>query len=170
MSQDLGKCENMPKIAFINSGFRWVWISILVLILDRLTKEAALVHLSEYSPLEVMTGFNLVLSYNKGAAFSFLNQATGWQVWFFGLIAMVVSLVVLVWMRRLSWRDYWVSIALSLVVGGALGNLWDRISYGHVIDFIQLYVSRFYWPVFNVADSAISVGAIMLFLHAFKKK
>jgi signal peptidase II len=159
----------MPKTTFFNSGFRWVWISILILIGDRLTKEAALLYLTEYSPLKVTTGFNLILSYNKGAAFSFLNQAAGWQVWFFGVIAMVVSLVILIWMRRLSWREYWVSIALSLVVGGALGNLWDRISYGHVIDFIQLYISRFYWPVFNVADSAITVGAVMLFLHAFKK-
>ncbi len=152
------------------SGARWLWIAIVVFGLDRLTKYMAQEFLNPYSPLSVTPGFNLMLSYNKGAAFSFLDQAPGWQMWFFGTIAVAVSIAIIIWLTRLSARDRWVSIALSMIVGGALGNLWDRIHYGHVIDFIQWYVADFYWPVFNVADSAVCVGAAMLFVSTFFKK
>lgn len=155
---------------FFSSGLRWLWITMIVLVLDRLTKSLAQEYLSAYSTLAVTPGFNLVLSYNKGAAFSFLDQAAGWQTWIFGGIAVVVSASILVWLSRVTWRDWWVCIALSLIISGALGNLWDRIIYGHVIDFIQLYISHFYWPVFNVADSAICIGAVMLFVSSFFKK
>ena len=152
-----------------HSGARWLWIAIVVIGLDRLTKQMAEEYLNAYSALNVMPGFNLTLSYNKGAAFSFLDQAAGWQMWFLGGVAVAVVIAIIIWLLRLSSRDRWVSIALSLVVGGALGNLWDRISYGHVIDFIQWYVADYYWPVFNVADSAVCVGAAMLFISTFFK-
>ena len=156
----------MPK--WTQSGLCWGWITAVVLILDRLSKNLAEEHLNAYMPLAISPGFNLTLSYNKGAAFSFLDQMPG-QTWIFGGIAIVVSVAIIVWLSRLSWRQYGVSIALSLIIGGALGNLWDRVVHGHVIDFIQLYVSHFYWPVFNVADSAVCVGAAILFVHSFKK-
>ena len=156
----------MPK--WIRSGLCWSWITIVVLTLDRLTKNLAQEYLSAYMPLAVAPGFNLTLSYNKGAAFSFLEQMPG-QTWIFGTIAVMVSFAIIVWLSRLSWREYNVCIALTLIIGGALGNLWDRVVYGHVIDFIQLYVSHFYWPVFNIADSAVCVGAGMLFIYLFKK-
>jgi signal peptidase II len=155
---------------FFYSGARWLWIAVAIFGLDRLTKYMAEEYLNAYTALPVMPGFNLTLSYNKGAAFSFLDQAQGWQTWFFGTIALVVSIAIVIWLTRLSSRDRWVSIALSLVVGGALGNLWDRINYGHVIDFIQWYVADYYWPVFNVADSAVCVGATMLFISTFFKR
>jgi signal peptidase II len=153
----------------LSSGLRWLWVTVIVLLLDRVTKYFAYNYLLAYYPLSVFPGFNLTLSFNKGAAFSFLNSESGWQVWFFGVIAFVVSLGILVWLARLSSRERWVSIALCLIVGGALGNLWDRISYGHVIDFIQLYISHYYWPTFNVADSAICLGAAILFGQAIWK-
>lgn len=154
----------MPnKIALKSSGLCWLWLSVVVLILDYSTKYFAKLYLNLYSPLAVMPGFNLALSFNKGAAFSFLHQQPGWQVWFLGLISTVVSLAIVIWLRRLSKKDVWMGVALSLIVGGALGNLLDRLTQGQVTDFIQLYVSHFYWPSFNVADSAICVGAVMLF-------
>jgi signal peptidase II len=154
-----------------SSGLRWLWVTVLILVLDRVTKYAALHYLLAYQALPVVPGFNLTLSFNTGSAFSFLDSQSGWQVWFFGCIAAVVSIGILCWLARLSSRERCISIALSLIVGGALGNLWDRMSYGHVIDFIQLYISHYYWPTFNIADSAICVGALLLFLNTiFKEK
>jgi signal peptidase II len=151
-------------------GTRWLWIAVVVFGLDRFTKHMAEAYLNAYTELPIIPGFNLTLSYNKGAAFSFLDQAPGWQTWFFGSVAVLVTIGIIVWLSRLPARDRWVSIALSLVVGGALGNLWDRINYGQVTDFIQLYVSHYYWPVFNIADSAVCVGAFMLFISTFFKR
>lgn len=159
---------NIKQFCF--SGARWLWVAIVVFGLDRFTKYIAEAYLNAYTELPIFPGFNLTLSYNKGAAFSFLDQAPGWQTWFFGSIAILVTIGIIIWLSRLSARDRWVSIALSLVVGGALGNLWDRINYGQVTDFIQLYVSHYYWPVFNVADSAVCVGAFMLFVSSFFKR
>ena len=155
---------------FWHSGARWLWIAVVVFALDRVSKHLAEINLNAYSPLEVMPGFNLTLSYNKGAAFSFLDQAAGWQMWFLGGVAAIVVIAIIIWLLRLPFRDRWVSVALSLVVGGALGNLWDRINYGHVIDFIQWYVADYYWPVFNIADSAVCIGAAMLFISTFFKR
>lgn len=152
----------MPKISFWNSGVRWIWITIVVLALDRFTKEWAQYYLSMDNVWHVMPGFNLILSYNKGAAFSFLDAANGWQVIFFGIIAVVASVALAIWLFRISWHRFTECIALSLIIGGALGNLWDRLNYGHVVDFIQWYAGNYYWPTFNIADSAICVGAVLL--------
>ena len=154
------------------SGLCWLWVTALVLSLDYSTKWLAKKYLLLYSPVAVLPGFNFALSFNKGAAFNFLKDQAGWQVWFLGAISVVVSLGILVWLRRLPRREAWMGIALSLIVGGALGNLLDRILQGQVTDFIQLYVYHYYWPAFNLADSAICAGAIMLFFktRASKKK
>lgn len=164
------KRECLVQSKFFSSGLCWFWVAVLVFLFDRMTKQCALSYLDAYQPYAVLRGFNLTLSFNKGAAFSFLHSASGWQMWFFGAVAVAVTVAILVWLFRLSARDRWMSIALSLVAGGALGNLWDRIQYGHVIDFIEVYAGQFYWPVFNIADSAVCIGAVMLFLHSFMKQ
>jgi signal peptidase II len=152
------------------SGLRWLWVALIVLVLDRLTKLSVQQHFDWHESWRMTSFFNLALEYNTGAAFSFLHSASGWQKWLFGSIALLVSAVLLVWLKRLPREQRWVSIALALVVGGALGNLYDRLCYGYVIDFIQLHLGHFYWPVFNVADSAICIGAVMLALDAFFKR
>lgn len=156
----------------MRNGLRWLWVSLVVFTLDFLSKSYALKKLMEYQPLEVNKFFNLTLSYNKGASFGFLNHASGWQTWLFGLLAIAVTIAILVWMSRLSAKQRWLNIALAMIIGGALGNLFDRIHYGHVIDFIQWHISYLYWPIFNLADSAICIGAAMLFIDAvfFAKK
>jgi len=155
----------MPK-----SGLRWLWVTIIVVILDRLTKSLAQKYLIAYTALPVWSFFNLTLVYNKGAAFSFLSSASGWQAWLFGGIAIAVTVFILQWLYRLSYQERWVSIALTCIAGGALGNLSDRILYGHVIDFIQLHVGELYWPAFNLADSAICLGVVMLGVRMVKKE
>jgi signal peptidase II len=155
------------------TGLAWLWITLIVLVLDQITKRLALNHLPPYAEVPVMPHFNLTLAYNKGAAFSFLDSASGWQTWIFGLIAISVSIGIVMWLRRLQAQQYLLCIALTMVIGGALGNLIDRLLYGHVVDFLDFYAFNWHWPVFNVADSAICLGAFMLFLDALfssKKK
>ncbi len=158
------------KTPLFASGLYWLWVTVIVLLLDYTTKWLAKKYLILYLPYAVMPGFNFSLSFNKGAAFSFLKDQPGWQVWFLGVVAFFVSVGILVWLSRLSRREAWTSIALSFIVGGALGNLLDRIMQGQVTDFIQLYVSHFYWPAFNIADSAICIGAVMLLGKTVFKK
>ena len=133
----------------------------MVLVLDLVTKrwvETALLH-GEQIPL---TGFfNLVLTYNAGAAFSFLSDAGGWQRWFFSAIAAGASVLIIYLLRKHA-ADKLFCIALSLILGGALGNLWDRITLGHVVDFLDFHIGNYHWPAFNVADSAIFLGAMLL--------
>lgn len=162
--------DKAAGLAFTASGLCWLWVTALVLSLDYGTKWLAKKYLLLYSPVAVLPGFNFALSFNKGAAFSFLKEQAGWQVVFLAAVSVVVSLGMLVWLRRLPRCEAWTGIALSLIVGGALGNLLDRILQGQVTDFIQLYVANFYWPAFNIADSAICVGAMMLLIKQGIKK
>ncbi|WP_435606146.1 signal peptidase II [Pseudomonas knackmussii] len=150
----------------------WLWITVLVLVLDQASKAYFEGTLSLYQQIVVIPDlFSWTLAYNTGAAFSFLADSSGWQRWLFALIAVVVSAVLLVWLKRLKPSDTWLAIALALVLGGALGNLYDRIVLGHVIDFILVHwQNRWYFPAFNLADSAITVGAAMLALDMFKTK
>jgi signal peptidase II len=116
----------------------------------------------------ILPVFDLKLLYNTGAAFSFLAGQSGWQRWFFSAIAIAVSVMLIYWLRPLPKSNVWLAIALSLVLGGALGNLFDRIAFGHVIDFISVHWNEYYFPAFNIADSAITVGAIMLAVDVFR--
>ncbi len=150
------------------SRLRWLGLSILVLGLDQLSKWAAQHFLAYGVPRPVFPGFNLLLVYNRGAAFSFLSQAGGWPRWFFIGLALAVSAFLIGWMRRLDARDHWTAAALALILGGAWGNALDRLLRGHVIDFIQLYYRHWAWPTFNLADSAITLGAVMLAAALFK--
>ncbi|WP_120996759.1 signal peptidase II [Stutzerimonas urumqiensis] len=149
---------------------RWAWLSVAVIAIDQATKLYFERLLELYQRIEVVPGyFSWTLAYNRGAAFSFLATEAGWQRWLFALIAIVVSGVLIVWMKRLKPSETWLAIALALVLGGALGNLYDRVVLGHVVDFILVHwQERWHFPAFNVADSAITVGAIMLALDMFK--
>ncbi|MFO1433632.1 MAG: signal peptidase II [Candidatus Competibacteraceae bacterium] len=143
---------------------KWLWLSGLVIALDQVSKWLAEQVLLPGQPVPVLSFFNLTLLYNTGAAFSFLAQAGGWQHWFFLLLSLTISIALVIWLARLQRGQTLLAIALSLILGGAVGNLIDRIVHGHVIDFIQLYYQRWYWPAFNIADSAITVGAVLLVL------
>jgi signal peptidase II len=145
---------------------KWTWIAVLVIILDQLTKQLATSYLNYAEPVAVMPLFNLTLVHNTGAAFSFLSQAGGWQRWFFAAIALLVSAGLLLWLKRLSPLYVWEAVALSLVLGGALGNVWDRILLGHVVDFLDFYYGNWHWPAFNVADMAITGGAAILIIDS----
>lgn len=143
---------------------RWLWLAVLVVGLDQVTKIAADYWLEYHDPVPLVPFFNLMLSYNTGAAFSFLSDAGGWQRWFFVVLALGVSTVIVLWMYRLPTEQRWTAAALALVLGGAIGNVVDRVLYGHVIDFLDFYVGNWHWPTFNVADSAITVGVAILIL------
>ncbi|HEC13244.1 MAG TPA: lipoprotein signal peptidase [Acidiferrobacteraceae bacterium] len=143
------------------------WIAVVVLILDQTTKYIAVSALLGQPPMEIAPFFNFSLVYNTGAAFGFLNSASGWQNIFFVSVAIVVSVFILIYLKRLSRADIQVAIALLLVLGGALGNVTDRLMLGHVVDFVDLHYAGWHWPAFNVADSAIFIGAALLILDAF---
>lgn len=141
--------------------FRYL-VAILVIGLDQFTKTTAVNTLDYQTPIAVMPSFNFTLMYNKGAAFSFLSDADGWQRWLFTGLALFVSVILIIWISRLEKQDKLMTLSLSLILGGAVGNLIDRVLYGYVIDFIQWYYQSFYWPAFNIADAAITVGTVIL--------
>jgi signal peptidase II len=147
----------------------WLLLSALLIALDQWTKHIVLQVLQEGVPVAVIDGWlNWMLAYNTGAAFSFLADAGGWQRWGFSLLAVVISAVLAVWLARTPRRDWLTALPLALVIGGALGNLIDRLRFGHVVDFIQVYHRDWAFPAFNVADSAISVGAVLLALASLR--
>jgi len=146
----------------------WAWLGVtaLVLLLDGYSKALVGEALELYRPLEVFPWLNITLAHNYGAAFSFLSEAGGWQRWFFVALASAVSLVLLVWLLRLPRKDWVTGLALSLILGGAVGNLTDRIRLGYVIDFVDVHFGGWHYPAFNVADSAITCGVILLLVDA----
>ena len=150
----------------------WLWLSAVVLGLDLWTKQIVLQALDFRERMTLIPGyFAWTHVYNTGAAFSFLAGQSGWQRWFFAVIAIGVAVALVVWLKRLKSDETWVAIALALVLGGALGNLHDRVLLGHVVDFILVHwQDRYYFPAFNLADSAITVGALMLIVDMFKGK
>lgn len=149
---------------------QWIWLSIAVIALDQLTKYLAETLLVIHQPVPVLPSFNLTLTYNTGAAFSFLAGAGGWQRWFFLGLGFAVSAGLLAWLYRLKSNEKWLAAALSLILAGALGNLIDRLWLGKVIDFIELYYDRWYFPVFNIADIAINIGAALLIIDSLRSK
>jgi signal peptidase II len=146
----------------------WLSIALVIVLIDQATKYWAQATLNYGDPVAILPGFNLLLVYNTGAAFNLLSEASGWQRWFFAAIALVVSIVITLWLRSIGPRQWWLPIALTLILGGALGNFWDRVTLGYVIDFIEIYYQRWSWPAFNVADSAICIGAAMLLLSGWR--
>lgn len=152
------------------SGLRWIWIAIAVVIVDRASKYWVLTHLNLYEPMPVFPFFNLTLAYNTGAAFSFLDSADGWQNVLFVTLAASVSLAILRWLYQSRSDALWLNIGLCLVLGGAIGNVWDRLIYSYVIDFLDFYLGTWHFAIFNIADTAICVGAFMIVLGKWREE
>jgi len=142
----------------------WFGLAGAVLALDQLTKAWVLAALPLHQPVAVLPFFNLLLVHNPGAAFSFLAGAGGWQRWFFTVLSVVIAAGIAIWLARSAWRRPGLATALALVLGGALGNLVDRLRFGYVVDFLDVHAAGWHWPAFNLADSAISCGAVLLLL------
>lgn len=146
---------------------KWLWLSLVALILDQWSKIAIDRSMHLYESIAVLPGFNLTYVHNTGAAFSFLSEAGGWQRWFFAVMAFTISIVLTVWLYRLKKHETLLACALALVLGGAIGNLIDRLAYGYVIDFLDVFYQSWHWPAFNVADMAISCGVFLMLLESF---
>ncbi len=145
----------MPKL---------LWLSLAVVVLDQASKFWIMAAFEDYEVLTIWPVFNLTLVYNTGAAFSFLSDAGGWQRWFFAAIAVVLVVVMTVWLSRLRDNERWTAVGLAMVIGGAVGNLIDRIWLGKVVDFLQWHWEDWYFPSFNLADSAITLGVALLLI------
>ncbi|HKK16996.1 MAG TPA: signal peptidase II [Gammaproteobacteria bacterium] len=143
---------------------KWLFLSLLIVLLDQASKFLASNSLELHVAVPMLPGLNMTLMHNTGAAFSFLSQAGGWQRWFFILLAAGVSIFITIWLAKLHPRQRWLACSLALILGGAIGNLLDRIMFGYVVDFIDVYYRDMHWPAFNIADSAITVGAILLII------
>lgn len=146
---------------------RWFWLSIVVVVVDQLSKFYVSENLAAQPPMELTSWLNIILAHNTGAAFSFLGDAGGWQRWFFVILSSVVSVVLVVWLIRLPKTDMCLANALALILGGAVGNLIDRAWFGYVVDFIDFHIDTWHYATFNIADSAIFVGAILMLIDAF---
>lgn len=144
----------------------WLLIAVLVVALDLWTKSLATQMLEYGRPVEILPVLDFTLLHNRGAAFSFLSSAGGWQRWVFTAIALAVSAVLLVWTLQLKPHERWLSVTLPLILGGALGNLYDRLTLGYVVDFVHFHWQGRYFPAFNIADAAITAGAIMMIIDA----
>jgi signal peptidase II len=146
---------------------KWLWVSFLALVLDQVSKIAVTNSMELRESIDIMPFFNLTYVRNTGAAFSFLADAGGWQRWLFAGLALIISVAIGIWMTRLKQQEVLLAVALSLVLGGAVGNLIDRVAYGYVIDFLDVYYQSWHWPAFNIADSAICVGVFLMLLESF---
>jgi len=146
----------------------WLWITVVVIVLDQITKNMASHYLNLYESIEVMPMFNITLAHNTGAAFSFLAQEGGWQRWFFAVIAVVVSVALTIWLKTLPKTNRWLAISLALILGGAIGNVYDRIVLGYVVDFLDVYWGMSHFPAFNIADAGITIGAVMMAIDVIR--
>ncbi len=146
------------------SGLWWLPISAVVFYLDQLTKAMATESLMIYEAVHVNDFLNWTLMHNEGMAFSFLADQSGWQRWVIGFVAIIIVIWLLIWLSKTSIKAKFLNLGLVFVIGGALGNIYDRFHLGYVIDFIEAHYNEHYWPAFNVADTAISVGAFFLIL------
>ena len=171
------------KKAHIDSSFmngeyyfmqkKWVWWGLILIFLgcDQGSKALILSYYKPYELIAVFPGLNILLVYNSGSAFGFLNQSGSvWHQWFFTVFSLLMSIILVAWMIRLPWKAKWQLLGLSLIVSGALGNMIDRLRFGYVIDFIDLYFYTYHWFIFNIADSAICIGAVILFLSSQENK
>jgi len=157
--------SSKASIPFRNKqAFAWLLMSAVIVVLDLWTKSLATESLTLYRPVELTSWLNMTLAHNYGAAFSFLSDAGGWQRWLFTGLASVVTLVLIVWLLRLPAKEKLTGAALGLIIGGAVGNLVDRINHGYVVDFIDVYYREWHWPAFNLADSAITCGVVLLLI------
>ncbi len=156
----------MPS-SWKESGLRWYWVVVLVFLADQLSKQWVLANFELYESIKLLPIFNFTYVRNYGAAFSFLSDAGGWQRWLFTIVAVGFSIVLTILLRRQSKSLWRLNLAFTLVIGGALGNLIDRLQHGFVVDYLDFYWNTSHFPAFNIADSAICVGAGLLILDSF---
>lgn len=149
------------------SGLVWLWLTLVMLIADQVTKIMISTQMKLYESIELIPVFKITYVHNYGAAFSFLTDAGGWQRWFFSIIAITISGLLIWWLKKLPASNKLLGSAYALVLAGALGNLYDRLAYGYVVDFLHVFYKTWNFPVFNIADSAICVGAGLLLIDAF---
>jgi signal peptidase II len=156
------------SLSFKHSGLSWLWLTVLWLIADQVTKQLVVSNFDLFQSVNVLPFFNLTYVQNPGAAFSFLADQGGWQRWFFTVIAAVASIVFGVWLAKTPKNQTLLNIAVALMLSGALGNLIDRVLFGYVIDFLDFYIGNKHWPAFNVADAMIFIGAALMIIDSFK--
>lgn len=154
------------------SGVRWLWLALLVFVADIAIKLVVMNRMGYgwENRIEILPFFNLLYVHNYGAAFSFLSDQAGWQRWLFTGIAFAVVGLLAFWMRRLPSSDKWNNMAYAFIIGGAVGNVFDRVVHGFVVDYLDFYWGTYHWPAFNLADSAICIGAAMIILDGFRGK
>jgi len=153
-----------------NSGLTWLWLTFIVLIIDQGSKQWVANSMELFNSIKLLPIFSITYVHNPGAAFSFLANQGGWQRWFFTVIALAASIVFAIWLAKTDKKKVLLSIALSLMLSGAVGNLIDRVLFGYVIDFIDFHWAGYIFPAFNVADSAIFIGAVLMVFDSFKKE
>ncbi len=160
----------VPSNSTSRHMIKWLTVSIVVIVADLVSKYFASSLLEYANPVPVIDGFfNFTLLHNTGAAFSFLASESGWQRWFFISLALAVSIALVVWLKGLK-DEPWTAASVALILGGAVGNLYDRVTLGYVVDFLHFYWDSYHFPAFNIADSAISVGAAMMVLDIFRQE
>lgn len=155
----------MSKL-FNETGLQWLWLTAVIVIADQASKVAIMNNMSLYQSVPLAPFLNFTYVHNYGAAFSFLADHSGWQRWFLTAVALIVSVVLVWWLKKTPKQQVLVSVAFALILAGAIGNVYDRIAYGYVIDFIDVYYNNWHWPAFNIADSAISIGAGLMIFDA----
>lgn len=156
------------KSYFNNTGLCWWWLTLTLLVIDQASKHWVAGSMELFDSINILPIFNITYVHNPGAAFSFLADQDGWQRWFFAAIATIASIVFVVWLAKTPRSNKLLSVAFALMLSGALGNLIDRVLFGYVIDFLDFYIGQYHWPAFNVADSAIFVGAMFMIIDSFK--
>jgi signal peptidase II len=156
------------KNLFVETGLRWLWLTVIFLVLDQVTKQLVAMNMDLYQSINVLSFFNITYVHNPGAAFSFLADQDGWQRWFFTAVAAVASIVFIVWLAKTPKQQTLLGVAFAFMLSGALGNLIDRVLFGYVIDFLDFYGFGYHFPAFNVADSMIFIGAALMILDSFK--
>ena len=163
---------NEQALTLKNSGVRWLWVAMVIFLMDIGIKLLVMdtIDYGWANRIEVLPFFNLLYVKNYGAAFSFLSDQAGWQRWLFTGIAFGVTGLLTYWMRKLSAKEKWNNIAYALIIGGAVGNVFDRVVHGFVVDYLDFFWGSYHWPAFNLADSAICIGAVMIILDGFRNK
>ncbi|MFK8011658.1 MAG: signal peptidase II [Marinicellaceae bacterium] len=156
--------DNQTNRVSSKSGLWWLWISAIVFALDQWTKAIATQSLEIYQAVVVNKYLNWTLMHNEGMAFSILADQSGWQRWAISIVGIIIVIWLLTWLRMSKFQDKFLNLGLTFVIGGAIGNIYDRLSLGYVVDFIEAHYEDYYWPAFNVADTAITIGAFFLIL------
>ncbi|MBT1443520.1 signal peptidase II [Shewanella sp. JM162201] len=158
------------QLTWKESGLRWYWVVVVVFLADQLSKQWVLANFDLYESVNILPFFNFTYVRNYGAAFSFLHDAGGWQRWLFTVVAVGFSVILTIWLRKQHWSLTRLNLAYTLVIGGALGNLIDRLMHGYVVDFLDFFWNTSHYPAFNIADAAIFVGAVLIIIDSFREQ